>query len=167
MSDKISHEDPETALRLIVAGPKDWREPAVARLQTDERFVVIEEIEADINGVDIARIPAADVLVSTVDPQFAAPAIKLALALQNKIYPLSVVFVLPPMYRDELQNIEGYRSVWSLVATDTCEDAEMFAEAVWSASRGITWVDPAMYRRLNEVRAVSAHRSTPVAGFEE
>lgn len=164
---KSSPKDVKSALRLIVAGPRDWRDPAVSRLQADERFVVTEEIEADINGVDIIRVPEADVLVTTLDPEFASPAIKLALALQKIINALAVVFVLPPMYREELEALEGYRSVWSLMAAETCEDAEIFAEAVWSASRGINWVDPAMYRRLNEVRAASARRSTPVAGFGE
>ncbi len=109
----------------------------------------------------------ADVLVITLDPEFASPAVKLALALQKIINALAVVFVLPPMYREELEALEGYRSVWSLMAAETCEDAEIFAEAVWSASRGINWVDPAMYRRLNEVSAASARRTTPVAGFGE
>ena len=79
---------------------------------------------------------------------------------------LAVVMVLPPMHADELKILEEYRSRWSLVAEDTCEDTEKFIEAVWSASRGITWVDPALYHRLNEVRAVNRRRSTPVVDFE-
>ncbi len=151
---------------MIVAGPGEWRRPVVERLQTDSRYTVVGKIEADINVVDIAGVDEADILAITVDPTFVAPATKLAVALQKNIPALAVVMVLPPMYGDELKALDGYRSVWSMVTAETCEDADKFFEALWSASRGMTWVDPATFRRLNEVRAVSSRRSTPVAGFD-
>ena len=155
----------DQVLRVIVAGPDDWRGSVVKRIQTDGRFTVVGEIEADVNVVEIARVHSADVLVSTVDPEFVAPATKLAKALQKNIPALAVVLVLPPMHGDELSGLVGYRSVWSMVTTGTCEDTEKFIEVLWSACRGMIWIDPPMFRRLNEVRAVSKRRSTPVAGF--
>jgi hypothetical protein len=154
-------------LSLIVAGPEGWRDGVVARLRPDKRFNVTQKIEADFNGVDLARITSAEVLVSTVDPKFATPAIKLAIALQKKIHGLAVVFVLPSMFREELVAFEEYRPTWTLVGSEIGEDPDKFAEAVWSASRGMVWVDPVISRRLDEVNAVTNRRSIPVAGYEE
>ena len=61
-------DESKTNFDLILAGPEGWRDTTVARLSPDKRFAVTEKIEADFNGVDIARISSADVLVSTVDP---------------------------------------------------------------------------------------------------
>jgi len=163
----IDSENTDPALDLIIAGPEGWRDGTVARLKPDIRFNATQKIEADFNGVDLARITSAEVLVSTVDPNFATPAIKLAIALQKKIHGLAVVFVLPTMFREELVAFEEYRPVWTLVSSDIAEDPEKIAEAVWSASRGMVWVDPVINRRLNEVRAVSQRRSIAVAGYEE
>lgn len=154
------------ALRVIVAGPEDWRGTVVSRIKADVRYMIVGEIESDINVVEITKVHQADILVITVDPEFVAPATKLAVALQKKIPALAVVMVLPPMYGDELMALDGYRSTWSMVAAETSEDTDKFLEALWSASRGMTWVDPAMYRRLNEVRAVNSRRSAPVADFD-
>jgi hypothetical protein len=71
------------------------------------------------------------------------------------------------MFRDELDIFEEYRHVWTLVSTETGEDPDTFAEVVWSASRGMVWIDLEMSRRLNDVRAVGARSSITVAGFEE
>ncbi|MBC8426334.1 hypothetical protein H8E07_19630 [bacterium] len=162
---KTSEED--AIPRLIVAGPEAWRAGTEARLKLDKRFSVTEKIEADFNAVDLARVSPADVLLSTVDPQFSSPAIKLALALQKKIHALAVIFVLPDMFKDELNAFEDYLGMWTLVSSETSEDPEQLGEAVWSASRGMVWVDPEMTRRLKSVRAVSERRSLPVAGFDE
>ncbi len=162
-----SSEETDSVLRLIVAGPQGWRDGTIARLISDKRFTVTEKIEADVYGVDLARITSAEILVSTVDPNFTSPSIKLAVALQKKIHALAVVFVLPKMFRDELEGFENFRRVWTLVSSETSEDPEMFASAVWSASRGMVWNDPAIGRRLDEVRAVNSRRSIPVAGFDE
>jgi hypothetical protein len=164
---KSPPKDAEGPLRLIVAGPEGWRDGTVARLKPDKRFVIAEKIEADFNGVELARVTPGDVLVSTVDPGFPSPAIKLATALQKKMHGVAVVFVLPEMFRDELDIFEEYRHVWTLVSTETGEDPDTFAEVVWSASRGMVWIDLEMSRRLNDVRAVGARSSITVAGFEE
>ncbi|MDA1256305.1 MAG: hypothetical protein O3C10_00450 [Chloroflexi bacterium] len=156
----------EPTPRIIVAGPGEWREVVAGRLRRDKRFSVVAEIEADFNSVEIARVPAADILVTTVDPVFTSPATKLAVALQKKFHALAVVVVLPDMHADELTTLVPYRSVWSVLSAKACEDADIFLSAVWSASRGITWVDPAMHRLLNDVHALSSRRSTPVPGFE-
>ncbi|MBT3942338.1 MAG: hypothetical protein HOC77_09210 [Chloroflexi bacterium] len=164
---KKKSDESEIRPRLILAGPEAWRSGTEARLKLDKRFTVTERIEADFNVVELARVSPGDVLVSTVDPEFGSPAIKLALALQKKVHGLAVVFVLPEMFRDELDAFEDYRQLWTLVSSDTGEHPEMLAEAVWSASRGMVWVDPEMARRLKNVRAVSDRRSIPVAGFDE
>ena len=165
--DENSMEESDATPRLIVAGPKAWRAGTEARLKLDKRFMVTGKIPADINAVDLARISPADVLLSTVDPQLSSPAIKLALALQKKIKALAVVFVLPEMFKEELNAFENYRDSWTLMSSNTGEDPEQLGEAVWSASRGMVWVDSEMTRRLKSVRAVSERRSIPVPGFNE
>ena len=81
---KFSPESGDSEISLILAGPKGWRNGTGARLKPDKRFTVTQKIEADFNGVDIARITSADVLISTVDPGFTSPAIKLAIAIQKQ-----------------------------------------------------------------------------------
>jgi len=166
-SRKSPSREVEDLLRLILAGPEGWRDGTAARLKPDKRFTVTEKIEADFNGVDLARVTPGDVLVSTVDPGFPLPAIKLAVALQKKIHALAVVFVLPEMFRDELDAFEDYRQTWTLVSSETSEDPDVIAKVVWSASRGMGWIEPEMSRRLDDVHSVTARSSIPVAGFDE
>jgi hypothetical protein len=116
-------DESKTNLDLILAGPEGWRDGTVARLKPDKRFAVTEKIEADFNGVDLARISSADVLVSTADPKFVAPAIKLAVALQKKIHALAVVFVLPTMFSDELGGFDDYRQAWTLLSAKTGDES--------------------------------------------
>lgn len=165
--DKQPIEDFDDTPRLILAGPEAWCAGTEARLKLDKRFKVTDKIPADFNAVDLARVSPSDVLLSTVDPQFSSPAIKLAVALQKKVHALAVVFVLPEMFKEELDAFEDYREAWTLISSGTGEDPDQLAEVVWSASRGMVWVDPEMTRRLKNVRAVSQRRSIPVAGFDE